>query len=92
MDAFGGVVRDKLGGGVIGVELDLVDSRDDLQKGQSAHALQVLNYICSTFVDGSLRSFSKFLMPKFETPIALTLPVAGNFCISCHVFMKFQSG
>lgn len=43
-------------------------------------------------MDGSLRSFSKFLMPKFETPMFLTLPVAGSFCISCHVFMKSQSG
>lgn len=32
---------------------------------------------------GSLRSFSRFVIPKFETPMFLALPVAGSFCISC---------
>lgn len=32
VDSFGGVVGDKLGGGVVGVEFDLVDCWDDLQK------------------------------------------------------------
>lgn len=45
-----------------------------------------------TVVPGSLRSFSKFLIPKFDTPMFFTLPVAGSFCISCHVLMKSQSG
>lgn len=30
VDAFGGVVGDELGGGVVGVKLDLVDGWDDL--------------------------------------------------------------
>lgn len=32
-----------------------------------------------TLVDGSLSKISRFLIPKFETPMFLTLPVAGNF-------------
>lgn len=62
---------------------------------------------------GSLSNFSRFLMPKFDTPISVvnlfsasqlhvrrrdmlyslfTLPLAGSFCISAHVFTKSQSG
>lgn len=33
MDALGGVVRNKLGRGVVGVQLNLVDGRDDLAAG-----------------------------------------------------------
>lgn len=32
VDSFGGVVGDELWGGVVGVEFDLVDCWDDLQK------------------------------------------------------------
>src|SRR5436305_10372350 len=32
--------------------------------------------------EGSLSNFSRFLIPKFDTPMFLTLPVAGSFCIS----------
>jgi hypothetical protein len=73
------------------VQFDLVDSWDNLQM-LSTCAREESDYTCHTFVEGSLRSFSKFLIPKFETPIALTFPVAGSFCISCHVLIKFQSG
>ena len=33
MDALGGVVGDELGGGIAGMELDLVDGGDDLGPG-----------------------------------------------------------
>src|SRR5699024_11177396 len=34
---------------------------------------------------GSFKSFSRFLIPKLETPMFLTLPVAGSFWSSCLV-------
>lgn len=34
VDSLGGVVCDKLGGGVVGMQLDLVDRWDDLERGQ----------------------------------------------------------
>lgn len=45
----------------------------------------------TTLQVGSLSRISKFLIPKFETPMARTLSF-GNFCISSHVLTKFQSG
>jgi hypothetical protein len=62
-----------------------------VRSGIVSSALQQ-DWIRQTLQDGSLSSFSKFLIPKLETPMFLTLPVAGNFCSSCHVLMKSQSG
>jgi hypothetical protein len=91
MDALRGVVSDELGGWVVGVEFDLVDCWNDLAEVSGPVPSQA-GVIRHTFVDGSFRRISKFLIPKLETPMFFTLPVAGSFCISCHVLMKFQSG
>ena len=41
---------------------------------------------------GFLSRISRFLMAKLETPMFLTLPVPGSFCISIQVFWKSWSG
>lgn len=43
MDALGGVVGNQLRGGVVGVQFDLVDSRDDLAAGVVQELLEVLD-------------------------------------------------
>jgi hypothetical protein len=43
VDALGGVVGDQLGGGVVGVQLDLVDGRHDLAAGVIEQDLKVLD-------------------------------------------------
>lgn len=43
MDALGGVVGDQLGGGVVGVQLDLVDGGHDLGAGVVEELLEVLD-------------------------------------------------
>jgi hypothetical protein len=89
VNAFRGVVRNEFRGRVVWMEFDLVDSRDNLKEiNKSSECLEVEN----TLHDGSLSNFSRCVMPKLETPMFRTLPVAGSFCISCHVLMKSQSG
>lgn len=43
MDTLGSIVRHQLGRGVVGVQLDLVDSGDDLSRGIIEQDLEVLN-------------------------------------------------
>jgi len=103
MDALGGVVGDELGGGIAGMELDLVDGGDDLGArvsiiGQESERHKNKIEIKQgkkkerdanlTLHDSSFNNLSKFLIPKFETPIFLTFPVPTNFCISLHVSTK----
>lgn len=90
MDALGGVVGDELGGGAAGVELDLVDGRDDL-KGTSVVIVPRQRVSLGergeqrTLHEGSFSSLSRCVIPKLETPMFFTLPVSGSFCISLHV-------
>ena len=84
MDAFGGVVFDELWGRVIRVDLDLINSRYDLKLVNNSYLEWRRK---TTLHDGSLSNFSRCVMPKLETPMFRTLPVAGSFCISCHVLM-----
>lgn len=37
---------------------------------------------------GSFKSFSRFLMAKFETPMFFTFPLSGSFCNSVPVFSQ----
>jgi len=91
VDSFRGVVLDEFWRGVVWVDLNLVYCWDNLRDVSNCE-LEARYMESQTFVDGSLSNFSKFLIPKLETPIFRTFPVAGSFCISCQVFMKSQSG
>lgn len=87
MDALGGAVRDELRGGVVGVQLDLVDLLGLEGEGGGREGGRTAGTVV---VEGSRRRMSRLWMPKLEMPMLRALDF-GSFCISRQVSRKFQS-
>ena len=120
MDALGCVVGDQLGRRVARVELDLVDSGNDLlksasnipreerrnkkknRKGKGDRRVGCVERRTQrkiggggnsqrTLQSGLASNFSRWVMPKLDTPMLRTFPDSSSFCISLHVSRKSQS-
>jgi hypothetical protein len=95
VDALGGVVGDQLGGGVVGVQLDLVDGGDDLAAGVIQELLEVPDAeVGDTDVAdlASGRQLLDFLPVDIELAMISHWIVQLGQLFTYQVLMKSQSG